>query len=46
MKTIKIITSNTVKGGGSHPTGRKPKNMKSLPISTVSAIKGGNTWEG
>jgi hypothetical protein len=48
MKTIKIISSNTVKGGGSHPSGRKPKNMKAMPISTTSSIKGGGngpTWK-
>jgi hypothetical protein len=43
MKTIKINESGPVKGGGSHPSGRKPKNLKSLPITKVSPVKGGGS---
>jgi hypothetical protein len=45
MKTIKISTT-TVKGGGWNPSGRKPKNLKSLKIANMHAIKGGSHYPG
>jgi hypothetical protein len=45
MKTIKI-PSNTVKGGGSHPSDRKPKSLKSLSTVDLNKIKGGNKYAG
>jgi len=43
VKTVKIISGNTIKGGGWNPSGRKQRNMKTMTISTANTVKGGGS---